>query len=166
MDAEALERYSFFKRLGFFGIERGTPSGTRRFLKVTRSVVANPGTVLWITPQGRFADPRERPVRLAPGIAHLAYRMDRGVIVPLALEYPFWKERLPEVLVRFGEPISMGSSIEVSSVQNWHEVIETRLTEVQDQLAAEAVQRNEQAFESLCMGKEDIGGIKGLRDWF
>jgi hypothetical protein len=28
-----------------------------------------------------------------------------GIVVTLALEYPFWEERLPEALARFGEPI-------------------------------------------------------------
>ena len=45
------------------------------------------------------------------------------------------------------------------------EVLEARLTEVQDQLAAEAVQRNEQAFESLCIGKKGIGGVYGMGQW-
>ena len=46
--------------------------------------------------------PATRPVRLRPGLAHLARRVPGATIVPLALEYPFWDERTPEALCRFG----------------------------------------------------------------
>ena len=69
-----------------------------------------PDAALGITPEGRFSDPRERPVRLEPGLAHLARRLDRGVFLPLALEYPFWQERTPEALACFGAPVSAVST--------------------------------------------------------
>ena len=56
--------------------------------------------------KGRFADPRERPLAFKPGLAALAARCPNGcTLVPLAIEYPFWNERLPETLLHFGEPV-------------------------------------------------------------
>ena len=63
--------------------------------------------LLAVTPQGRFADVRERPVHFEAGLGHLAARVQRALFVPFAVEYVFWEERLPEILVRFGEPVEV-----------------------------------------------------------
>ena len=108
MDAEALARYSLFDKLGFYGVERGTWRGASDFLRTTEAILSRPRSAVWITVQGRFADPRIRPPRLQPGIGHIARCLSQGTVVTLALEYPFWEERLPEALARFGEPIFIG----------------------------------------------------------
>ena len=75
IEASQLQRYGFFKHLGVFGVEKGTASGARNFLRNGRELRSRRGAMLWLTPQGRFADVRERPVRFAPGLAHLAARL-------------------------------------------------------------------------------------------
>ncbi|HJS87544.1 MAG TPA: lysophospholipid acyltransferase family protein [Acetobacteraceae bacterium] len=105
MDADALGKYRVLRRIGVFGIEAG-PRGAARFLRIGLDLLADPATLLWITAEGAFTDPRVRPVRLRPGIAHLARRTN-AVILPLAIELPFWNERKPEALVRFGPPVNM-----------------------------------------------------------
>ena len=80
--------------------------GSLAFLRQSLQILARPESTLWITAQGQFVDPRDRPVRLKPGIGHLARRLAHGTIVPLALEYPFWNDRCPEALARFGSPIA------------------------------------------------------------
>nr|MDP9122565.1 lysophospholipid acyltransferase family protein [Acidobacteriota bacterium] len=99
IEQQALGKYRFFERLGFFGIEPGTARGARRFLKTAQGILERPGTALWITAGGRFSDPRERPIELRKGLGHLARRLRQGVILPLAVEYPYWEERFPEALV-------------------------------------------------------------------
>jgi Acyltransferase len=108
MDAEALGKYRVLRRIGVFGIEPG-PRGAARFLRVGLDLLADPATLLWITAEGAFTDPRQRPVRLRPGIAHLARRAS-ATVLPLAIELPFWNERKPEALVRFGPPVQAGPS--------------------------------------------------------
>src|SRR5262249_11061377 len=90
MDAANLEQYRFFARLGFFGVERGSLRGARNFLRIGRAILDRSDSVLWITAQGRFADPRDRPVRLASGLGHLLARVSGGIVVPLAIELVFW----------------------------------------------------------------------------
>ncbi len=58
MDADSLRRYQFFERLGMFGVELGTRRGQRDFLRISRFILARERTALWVTAQGRFADPR------------------------------------------------------------------------------------------------------------
>ncbi len=162
MESAALGRYRLMERLGFFPIDPGTASGARAFLRHAEELLAQPRTALWITAQGQFADPRERPVKLRAGVAHLARRLERGTILPLALEYPFWSERCPEALAHFGEPIHIEAGRE-QTVESWLGQIEGGLTEAQDALAVLAQQRQADAFETLIGGKSGVGGIY---DWW
>ena len=61
----------------------------------THGWLSHPRTVLWVTPHGRFADARERPLALKPGVGHLAATLGRGAILPMAVELTFWDERTP-----------------------------------------------------------------------
>jgi 1-acyl-sn-glycerol-3-phosphate acyltransferase len=161
IDAAALGRYRFFERIGFFGIEPGTLVGARRFLSIGAGVLAKSNANLWVTAQGQFADCRARPVELRRGLAHLAAREQCGVIVPLALEYTFWQERFPEVLVRFGEPIDLGHDACTPRLdaEQWQARLAVRLEATQDALAREAILQNAANFETLMSGRAGIGGV-------
>ena len=101
MDASALARYGILKHVGVFGVEMKTARGAAQFLRTGLAVLGQ-GGVLWVTPQGRFADARERPLAFKPGLAALASRVKGGcTVLPLAIEYAFWDERLPETLLAF-----------------------------------------------------------------
>ena len=110
IEAAGLAQYRFLERLGFFGIDTATARGGLTFLRTSLAILSAPESMLWITAQGEFVDPRDRPVLLKPGIGHLAHRLSGALIVPLALEYPFWNDRCPEALARFGSPIDIDSA--------------------------------------------------------
>jgi 1-acyl-sn-glycerol-3-phosphate acyltransferase len=158
MDAQALARYPLFGQLGFYGIEQGTPRGGLVFLKTTLAILSQPNSAVWIAAQGTFTDARVRPPRLRPGIGHVAARLARGVILPVALEYTFWNERFPEALARFGEPILIEASPH-RSAGHWVERLEASLEATQDALVADALSRDPRVFETLLVGKVGIGGI-------
>jgi 1-acyl-sn-glycerol-3-phosphate acyltransferase len=168
IEAAALARYRFFERLGFFGVQPGTAQGAREFLRNGAAILARPNSALWVTAQGEFTDARQRPVRLRAGVGHLLRRLEGGVVLPLALEYPFWQERFPEALARFGAPIPIGRGRD-RSVEEWMGRIETGLTAAQDALAADALSRDPRRFEVLLGGKAGVGGLydcwRRLRAW-
>lgn len=114
--------------------------------------------MIWITAQGTFTDPRERPVVLKEGISHLAYRLSGAVIIPLALEYPFWNDRCPEALVRFG-PILDVDAAKIQSPAAWTATIAAALQDTQDQLAHDARRRDPDAFVTLLEGTSGVGGV-------
>jgi 1-acyl-sn-glycerol-3-phosphate acyltransferase len=161
IEADALARYRVFARLGFFGIEAGTRRGAATFLAVGRAILSYPHATLWVTAEGRFTDPRQRPVRLKSGIGHLASGMEAGAVLPLALEYPFWEERCPEALARFGEVVRVETG-RARSASAWTELLEQRLGAALDGLAAEACRREREAFEVLLRGRAGIGGVYDL----
>src|SRR5262249_51051862 len=147
IDAAALAKYRVFEPLGFFGVEQ-TPAGALAFLETASAILAPPKHALWVTAQGEFTDPRQRPVPLRPGVGHLLRRLEGAVVLPLALEYPFWQERYPEALAHFGAPIAVGRGRD-HSVKEWMARLEAALTEAQDSLAALAQAQDPGAFETL-----------------
>jgi 1-acyl-sn-glycerol-3-phosphate acyltransferase len=162
IDDAQIARYGLFKWIGLFGVEKGTGSGARRFLRVAQGLLSAPESVLWLTPQGRFADARERPVRFAPGLSHLATRLPDVHFVPLALEYGFGQERLPEIHARFGVPVS-GSVLASRACADPEEAalapapaanaaLEARLEALQDALRAEVLGGAGEQWEVLMEG--------------
>jgi 1-acyl-sn-glycerol-3-phosphate acyltransferase len=150
VEAEALDRYPFLADLGFFSVETESPREARRFLEVATRILEQPDATLWIAPGGRPADPRQRPLKLPVALGHMAVRLRRAVLLPLALEYPFWDEPLPEALARFGEELAVEDA--GMRAHDWTEVLAARLEAAQEALAAEALARDAARFEAILGG--------------
>ena len=159
MDAEALGRYGVLERMGIFGITLDTSRGAARFLSLSLRVLSSPASMLWVTAEGTFTDPRARPIRLRPGIAHLARRVPGAALLPLAVEYTFWNESKPEILIRFGDPIPTGGD---RSVAEWTAHLEGELARTMDVLATEGATRDPALFTPLLRGRSGVGGIYDL----
>jgi 1-acyl-sn-glycerol-3-phosphate acyltransferase len=158
IDAAALAKYKFMERIGFIGIDPQSRSGAVRFLRTVRAAGRRTDVIYWITAQGEFTDPRIRPAVLRAGVGHAAAAADRGLIVPLVVEYPFWNERSPEALVAFGQSIRLGESTE-RSAEEWTELLARGLETAQDQLAAAAMFRDPKQFRPLLAGRVGVGGV-------
>lgn len=162
MDAAALERYGILKRLGIFPVETKSARGAVRFLRTGEAILRD-GGVLWVTPQGRFCDPRERPLDFKPGMAALAARIADScgecTLLPLAIEYPFWDERLPETLLYVAEPLHVRALDGAEVVQaRAAEALEAAMAEMQ----RKAMARSAAGFEVLASGSLGAGGFYAL----
>jgi 1-acyl-sn-glycerol-3-phosphate acyltransferase len=160
VDSDALEKYKMFKRLGFYGIDQNHRRGARDFLRISEAILDSPRSALWITPQGRFADVRERPLGFERGLGKLATRCKAAVFVPVAMEYTFWEERLPETLIWVGQP-TLVEGAHAMDDRALSCLFEHNLGEAQDHLAAAAVRRDVQPFKTILQGK---GGVSGIYD--
>jgi 1-acyl-sn-glycerol-3-phosphate acyltransferase len=157
MDAAMLERYGVFKRLGVFGV---TPDlrGASRIVRIGTGLMSNPLHALFVTPQGRFTDVRERPVELRPGVAHIVRRAPSAVVLPLAVEYVFWNESKPEALARFGRPVDT----ENCDVRTLNARLEDGLTRTMDALADESRTRDASLFHATLLSRTGVGGVYDL----
>ena len=153
IEAAMLERYRFFRKLGAFGAAPGY-AGAAAFLAVGEAVLGLEDGLLLVNAEGRFRDVRERPLQVAPGLAHLARRVPAASFVPLAIEYAFWDERRPNLLLRFGEPVST-EAIKLKG----EAVLRDALTGTMDALAAEAMSRDPARFITLLAGKTKINPV-------
>lgn len=146
IDAGALDKYRFFRKLGFYPVEKNSARGARQFLATSLRILEQPGAILWVTPEARFVDPRSRPTQLLPGLWHLARRAPHAAFVPLAMEYPFWQERFPEVLCGFGPPVHSPGE----------HSLQTSLQDCQDALARDAIAQDRAKFEYLLGGRAGV----------
>jgi 1-acyl-sn-glycerol-3-phosphate acyltransferase len=166
METRELERYGLLRRMGVFGIDPSSPRGAAAFLQTGRRILSNPRGTLWVTAEGRFTDPRARPLTLRPGIAHLARHVPDLVFVPLALEYSFWNESRPEALARFGRPIVPGAARDPAEITAR---LTAGLTETMDALAVESMAREPALFQPILHGGAGVGGLydlwRRLRAW-
>ncbi|MFH5924159.1 lysophospholipid acyltransferase family protein [Roseomonas xinghualingensis] len=160
MEAAALAKYPFMRRIGVFGIEPG-PRGAVAFLRTAGEVLASPDAMLWMNAPGRFQDVRERPVAIAPGVTRLPEIAPDAVVLPLALDYVLWTERRPEMLAAFGAPVEARELLALDRELR-EERIRQALTETMDRLAAEAITRDPARFEILVQGAEGMGGFYDL----
>jgi 1-acyl-sn-glycerol-3-phosphate acyltransferase len=158
MDAAALKHYGFLRKLGLFPIETGTSRGAVQFLRAAKEILSRPDSVLWVTPEGRFTDMRSRPVVFRPGLAALVARLDACTLVPMAAEYTFWDERLPEILICCGQPIRVSEGRR-QSTEEWNERLCAALAATQDELAALAKLRDPANFETILSGRLGISGV-------
>ena len=161
MDAESLERYGILKRIGIFPIALQSARGAVQFLRTGEAILAS-GGVLWITPQGRFVDSRERPLAFKPGLAALAQRVadHHGgcTVLPLAIEYSFWNQRLPETLLRFGQPVRVPPSGTTPLEPQFVAALEATM----DELQRLALARDAAPFTTLMGGRAGAGGFYAL----
>ena len=164
IDSASLGKYRFLECIGFLGIEPGSWKGSAQFLRYAQAASLRDDVIFWITSQGMFVDPRQRPVNIRPGVSHAAAKIQRGIIIPMAVEYPFWTERFPEALVAFGQPIRPAEFCN-RSPQEWTRVLSTALQETQDKLAAAACRRNPSEFSTLFSGRVGVGGFYDLVRW-
>lgn len=153
IEAAMLERYRFFRRLGAFGVAPGY-AGASSFLAVGEAVLKLQDGLLLVNAEGRFRDVRERPLQVAAGLMHLAKRAPNARFVPLAIEYTFWDERRPNLLLRFGEPIAAEAIVDRGS-----QALRDALSVAMDALAADARSRDPARFTTLLAGKTKINPV-------
>ncbi len=153
MEATMMERYRFFRRLGAFSVTPGY-AGASAFLAMGRAVLDLEDGLLLINAEGRFRDVRDRPLQVADGLAHLAKWAPRARFVPMAIEYAFWDERRPNLLLRFGEALS-AETVHASGAA----ALNTALAGAMDTLAADAAARDPARFTTLLAGKTKINPV-------
>lgn len=141
IDVAALRKYGFFKHIGIFGVEQKSTRGAMTFLRTTRAILESRRNLVWLTPQGRFMDVRERPIRLQRGLGALAAQAQEVEFLPLAIEYSFWTEPRPEILISFGEA-AIPSNEPGRSADEWTKFFTSALEDAQDELASRSCRRD------------------------
>lgn len=150
MDIAQLRKMGIFRWLGIFGVDPDDPASLRAMgAYVKREFAERARPTLWITPQGRFVDPR-RAVELRPGAAALAARLSGDgevAVVCIAVEYPFWTEQRPEVCLRL-----MRCPGGHTSTAGWQRAMTEAMNENARELATRVMARDERAFVTLSGG--------------
>ncbi len=164
IEAAMLQRYGIFKHLGFFPVELDSIRGARHFLATAHSVLTPMKNALWITPQGRFVDVRERPLDLRSGLGALARREPHATYIPLAIEYAFWTESRPEILASFGEP-TCPETEPPRSTDEWTQHFSESMERTQSLVAAASCRRDSAEWLNLADGRSGTIPIYDAWRW-
>jgi hypothetical protein len=78
--------------------------------------------------------------------------------VPLAFEYTFWDERLPEILASYGQPIAVADHPEYCA-EEWNERLCAALLSAQDEVADLAKPCDPSRFETIISGRVGMSGV-------
>jgi 1-acyl-sn-glycerol-3-phosphate acyltransferase len=153
-----------FRKLGFFPVEQNSLRGTIGFLESASRVLARSQAALWLTPQGRFTDVRERPIAFRGGLAHLAARVPVATYLPVAIEYAFWEERSAEVCVNFGEPLVLTREEAAQlGIDTLTRRFERHLERAQHELAQSVIARDASRLRVRVLSKS-ASGVDGIYD--
>lgn len=161
MDAISLSHYGIFRSMGFFPVENRSPRGASQLLRAGAQVLHRPGSVLWITPESQFQDVRKRPIVFRPGLGALMSRSGRLTCVPIAMEYTFWNERLPEIFINIGEPLQIADGT-MEEASTWTNLCSFAMAATLDELTMLATERDPEAFVTILAGYGGVGGIYEL----
>lgn len=142
IDMAMFERFGFMRRLGMFGLDASHPGALPAMTRYVREQCErDPRTALFITPQGAFADVREKLV-VRPGVGAIAAALQNVRVIAMGVEPVFWEDKRPELLLRVGEC----PSPESPTTASWTRAIRRAMQSNADGLAQLALARDESAF--------------------
>lgn len=156
MDEQQMSKYRFFRRIGVFSVDRGSPREAMRSVEYAVSLLDRPNRVLWIYPQAIMRPNDARPLSFYSGLARVAKALGRVQLVPIAHRYEFLHEQRPDALVRIGPPVTVES---VRDHKHLTEQLESCLTELLDSLRCSVVTEKLDQFEVLLSGKSSTNVV-------
>lgn len=161
IDKAVLESVGIFKRLGLFGIDPDDPASKDALVAYAIDRLRSMDRpTFWVTPQGRFQDPRAA-MTIRPGVSAILSQLENARAMVLAVEYPFWDDKKPEMLAHIAE---IERPTRTDSTIAWHRSVSSAMKGAAGKLACEAVTRDPSRFETYLGGEG--GKTFFVYDWF
>ncbi|HQU74203.1 MAG TPA: lysophospholipid acyltransferase family protein [Calditrichia bacterium] len=140
MLAEQLQRFSFFRRLGAYGLDPGNAKSTVQALRYTVERLAEtPPPTLCFFPQGELLPWQNNNLRLREGISWIsAHSPGKITALPLGIRVEMLAQQRPEVFFAFGRPVPIGEkkAVDMNALTG---IMESLLAE----MAGDIVQKRE-----------------------
>lgn len=142
MEERNLRRFSFFRRVGVFGVDLESAAGRAASLlyagRLLRDCPSGRRRALLVYPHGRLVDPVEPWPAFQPGLEKLCSLNRDGATFPLYLHLRMGRYPLPEVFMQLGKPVDLRKN-------PTRETLEDRLTEARDALRVQLIETPEKA---------------------
>ena len=105
MEEKNLKRFSLFRKLGAFSINRENPRQSFESIHYALNLLkTNADGTLWIFPQGEIVNNDFRPIFFYNGLGKLIYKAGQCFVTSLSIRYEFLGDYKPEIFVRLTEP--------------------------------------------------------------
>ena len=132
---EELNRFPLLRRGGAYSVNKKSPQSAMKALQYSVDVVGDIRNMLCIFPQGIIRPPHYRPIEFQTGLAYIAQnavkRYGRVNLIPLAVDYCFFRDNRPEVVVEVGKRIELTNDMQLNRKDLTH-TLEKALEEVCD----------------------------------
>jgi len=110
MEWEQVAKYSFFKRIGCFSIDRSDPRSGLKSLQYGVDWLNKPGNSLYLYPQGKIENPLQSEQNYESGIGWMIPKLHEHVdVVPIVQHAHIMHEPKPSLFIRLGKPITLQS---------------------------------------------------------
>ena len=135
---EELNRFPLLRRGGAYSVNKKSPQSAMKALQYSVDVVGDLRNILCIFPQGIIRPPHFRPIEFQTGLAYIAEnavkRYGKVNLIPMAVDYAFFRDNRPEVVVEFGKRIELrqGNELDKMSRKELTHYLEHALTETCD----------------------------------
>ncbi|WP_422124225.1 lysophospholipid acyltransferase family protein [Planococcus sp. X10-3] len=106
MHEKNLRKYSFFRYLGAFSIDKQNPKDIIRSLQYTEDLLKQGKSVV-LFPQGDEYHQEIRPLSFHSGIGYLLEKHPEIPVIPMTFYYSFRHEQKPEVWIHQGPSLSI-----------------------------------------------------------
>lgn len=135
---EELNRFPLLRRGGGYSVNKKSPQSAMKALRYSIDVVGDLRNMLCIFPQGIIRPPHYRPIEFQTGLAYIAQnavkKYGRINLVPCAIDYCFFRDNRPEVVVNFGKRIELSGDISLNR-KDLTSMFEQSLTQACDSLS-------------------------------
>ena len=104
MEEKQLNKFTFFRKLGAFSINKESASDVRASLEYTIQLLLA-GKRVWMYPQGKIMHQDLRPLSFQRGIGVLLRRLPSAAVIPVTLVHGMYGQDKPEALLMAGPPL-------------------------------------------------------------
>jgi len=151
MDIVQMKKYSFFKWIGAFSVNRNSPRESMESIEYSIDLLKNTNKVLWIFPQGIMQPNDLRPVKFYNGISKIAEAIGEFNLIPVTFRYEFLMEQLPEMFIRIGEIKQVKC---IDDTKHFTEELNNNLVCELDMLKEKVISLNTEDFTTILAGKK------------
>jgi len=151
MDIEQMRKYSFFKYVGVFSVDRNDPKEAMESINYIVGLLKDTKRFLWIFPQGLMQPQDFRPIKFYSGITKIAEKLGKINLVPVAIRYEFLMEQRPEVFIKIGEPDIINGNI--TDTKEYTNYLQQKLVSELDYLKQAVINQKSDEFKTIFKGK-------------
>lgn len=150
MDIKQLKKYSFFKYIGVFSVDREVPAEAIRSVNYAAGLLNNSERYLWVFPQGDMVPQDRRPLKFFSGITKIAKKTGKVNLVPVCFRYEYLMEQRPEVFISIGKSDLFTGKTDTDYTEHLRTNLETQLDKLRDDITAGSVKD----FKTIFRGKD------------
>lgn len=150
MDIQQMTKYSFFKYVGVFSVNRTVPADALSSVNYAAKLLKGSDKYLWIFPQGDMVPQERRPLKFFGGITKLAEKTGSVNLLPVCFRYEFMMEQRPEVFISIGKPKFISENISGNLTEELRSELEVQLDKLRDDVTA----GNTEDFQTIFRGKD------------